>query len=103
MTYQPRWGFLLAGLLTMGPGLLLGNIALAASYNRPPDCDDCAPLPATASLLALGGIEAIGVTFLIVGLVGHDVPVRPAPPGGDLALLPLVTPHAEGLSVLMHW
>ena len=103
MTYRPRWGFLLAGVLTMAPGLFLGAIALDVSYNRPFICDDCGPLPATATLLVFGGIEAVAVTFLIVGLVGHDVPVVPPPQGRDLAFLPFVTPQAEGLSMLMRW
>jgi hypothetical protein len=99
MIYEPRWGLVVGGLLIMGPGLVLGAFALAVS-------EDCIPdgcRPQIANLIALGGIEAVGVTVLIVGLVGHDVPAPPTSQGRNLTFLPIVTPQAEGLSVLMHW
>ena len=53
--------------------------------------------------LIWGGLEAAGLALVLVGLIGHDVPQEPIPQGPNLTLLPLVTPQAEGLSVLMHW
>lgn len=99
MTYAPRWDLIVGGLLIMGPGFALGTFALAVGDNCIPD--GCRL--GTADLVALGGIEAIGVTLLIVGIVGHDVPAPPTPQGQNLTFLPFVTPRTEGLSVLMHW
>jgi hypothetical protein len=99
MIYEPRWGLIVGGLLIMGPGLALGAFALVVGEGCVPD--GCRP--GIADVVTLGGIEAVGVTVLIVGIVGHDVPAPPTPQGRDLTFLPFVTPQAEGLSVLMHW
>jgi hypothetical protein len=99
MTYAPRWDLVVGGLLIMGPGLALGSFALAVS-------DMCIPdgcRLGTGDLVALGGIEAVGATLLIVGIVGHDVPAPPTPQGQNLTFLPLVTPKTEGLSMSMRW
>ena len=53
--------------------------------------------------LIWGGLEAAGATMLIVGLVGHDVPLEPIAQGRSFTFLPFVTPQAEGLSLSMHW
>jgi hypothetical protein len=83
----------------MGPGLAVGAFALVVGEN----CGGDVSCPnRTANLVTLGGIEAVGVSLLVVGLVGHEVPA-PALLGRNFAFLPLVTPQAEGLSVSMHW
>ncbi len=98
MIYEPRWGLVVGGLIIMGPGLSLAALALLVGNGC---IDDCGRQ--IAPLVALAGVEAVGLTVLIVGLVGHDVPAPPTPQGRNLTFLPLVTPQAEGLSVLMHW
>lgn len=100
MIYEPRWGLVVGGLLIMGPGLALGAFGLLAGEDCVPD--GCPPQMRVANLVTLGGIEAVGVTVLIVGLLGHDVPA-PTPQGRNLAFLPFVTPQAEGLSMAMRW
>ena len=99
MIYAPRWDLVVGGLLLMGPGLAIGAFAWAMS-------DVCFPDGCrfgAAQIVTLGGIEAVGVTLLIVGIVGHDVPAPPTLQARNLTFLPFVTPQAEGLSVLMHW
>jgi hypothetical protein len=99
MIYQPRWGLIVGGLMIMGPGLALGAFVLAAN-------EGCIPDGCTlgrADNVALGVIEAVGVTVLIVGIVGHDVPAPPTLQARNLTFLPFVTPQAEGLSMSMHW
>jgi hypothetical protein len=99
MINERRWGFVVGGLIIMGPGLALGSLLLIASDNCFPD--NCQARP--TELIPLAGIEAVGLAFLIVGLVGHDVPAGPTPPAQNLTFLPFVTPEAEGLSMSMRW
>jgi hypothetical protein len=96
--HEPRWGFVLAGVLILVPGLLLWT---AVSVGSGIDCTSNCGLSAGGAV-ALSGIVAFGGTFMVVGLVGHDVPVATLQ-GRNLAFLPFVTPHAEGLSMAMRW
>jgi hypothetical protein len=99
MIHQTRWGFVLGGLLIMGPGLALGALALVVGE----DCGGDVSCPnRVANLVTLGGIEAVGAALLAVGLVGHEVPA-PALLGRNVAFLPFATPQAQGLSMSMHW
>lgn len=98
MIHETRWGFVLAGVLVIVPGFLLWT---AVSVGSGIDCTSNCGF-STGDALTLGWIGAIGGTLLIVGLVGHDVPV-PTPQGRNLAFLPFVTPQAEGLSMAMRW
>lgn len=51
--------------------------------------------------LAIGAVEAGAAALLIIGLIGHDVPVEPD--GPKVSLAPFVTTDAKGLSVHMRW
>jgi hypothetical protein len=127
MIHESRSGFVLAGSLTLYPAYLVQLLAAAGASLGSTDssCSYCSkqaalllipvggPLLATeadpqhkqsslAPALIWGGIEAAGAAMLIVGLVGHDVPQEPRP-GRDLAFLPFLAPHAEGLSMAMRW
>ena len=99
MIHEPRWGFLLAGVLVIVPGCLLWTaVGVSSSIDCTTNCGF-----STGDALALGTIGALGGTLLIVGLVGHDVPASPIPRGRNLTFLPFVTPQAEGLSMAMRW
>jgi hypothetical protein len=100
MVHEPRWGLIAGGLLIMGPGVIAGAIAWAAGN----DCvfDEPCQL-GIAGTAFLGTIEAVGLTVLIVGIVGNDVPAPPAAQGTNLSFLPFVTPRAEGLSMSIRW
>jgi hypothetical protein len=51
------------------------------------------------------GIEAVGLTMMVVGLVGHDVPQTPfpaaSPTPGKVSVVPFVAPGAGALSLRM--
>lgn len=65
------------------------------------------PHDATATEVSLvwSGIEAAGLATVIVGLIGHDVPLTPlpteSPAPGKVSLVPLVTPAGGTLSMRM--
>ena len=129
MIHEQRGGFVTAGGIVFGAtyGLqLLAAFALAVGGSADGGgCSSCSngagilliPIlgPVVVSLdppgqgagslaigFTLGGLELAGAAMLIVGLIGHDVPQAPYSYGG-IALLPFVTPKAEGLSASMRW
>ena len=51
--------------------------------------------------LAIGAVELGAAALIIIGLIGHDVPV--APEGAKVSLLPFVTPETKGLSLHLRW
>jgi hypothetical protein len=99
MIHEPRGGFLLASLLINVPTTLIWWVYAGSQI----DCNGYSCGSQTASLIAFGGLEAIGVACLIVGIVGHDVPVGATPQGRNVALLPFLTPEAQGISMRMRW
>jgi hypothetical protein len=53
---------------------------------------------------AWSGVEAAGLALLIVGLVGHDVPVEPLPPSVTrVSLVPTFSPELSALSLHVIW
>ncbi len=53
---------------------------------------------------AWSGIQAAGLTMLIVGLIGHEVPDAPLPAlPTKVTIVPTVTSELEGLSLRMSW
>jgi hypothetical protein len=125
MIHQLRVGFLVAGTIVFGTTYLFQFIgALGVSLSGTDGCTYCnkqaqlllIPIagpwlgdradPQHGSLtpeLIYGGIEAAGLAMLIVGFVGRDVPQEPSPQGRNVAILPFLTPQAEGVSMLMRW
>ena len=126
MIHETRSGLGLAGTLMFFPAYLLQVLAAAGTSLSATDssCSYCSkqaklfliPIvgpslgsradPQPGSILPYliwGGLEAAGATMLIVGLVGHDVPLEPSAQGRNFTFLPFVTPQAEGCSLLMHW
>jgi hypothetical protein len=127
--HEHRSGFVLAGGLVVVPAYLLQVVAAAGISLSATDstCSSCYQTEARLFLLPIvgpwlgsraapaqergspvpyliwGGVEAAGAAMLIVGLVGHDVPLEPVPQGPNIALLPFITPQAEGISALLHW
>jgi hypothetical protein len=126
MIHERSTGLVVAGTVMFLPAYLLqvlaaAGISLSATDSSCSSCSKQAKLflipvlgpslgsradPQPGSIvpyLVWGGLEAAGATMLIVGLVGHDVPLEPIAQGRNLTLLPFVTPQAEGLSLLMDW
>ena len=59
----------------------------------------------TEVALVWSGLEAVGLTMLIVGMIGHDVPLEPLPtvPGTTVSIVPSVTPEGGMLSLRTPW
>jgi hypothetical protein len=129
MIHERRQGFVTAGGIIFGTTYalqVLAALAVAAAGSVDGNgCGSCSngaaimliPVvgPAVISLdppgqgsasLAIGftfsGLELAGMTMLIVGLIGHDVP-QPAYSYSRIAFLPFVAPQAQGLSMSMRW
>jgi hypothetical protein len=50
------------------------------------------------------GIEAVSLAMIIIGAVGHDVPVKPFDkPATKVSLVPLLTPDGGALSLRLRW
>jgi hypothetical protein len=65
------------------------------------------PHSATDTEVALvwSGLEAVGLTMLVVGMIGHDVPLEPLPTvaGTTVSIVPSVTPEGGMLSLRTPW
>jgi hypothetical protein len=118
-------GYVVLGI-SYGVPVFIGAIVLLTNslYSGPAGCDsECkneaeeAMLPVAGPLLLLhadikvglvwSGLQAAGLTMLIVGLIGHEVPQAPlpmeSPAAGKVSVVPLVTSQGGTLSLRMDW
>ena len=71
----------------------------AANFSAPPD-----ERVSTWFVAAGSGIEAASLAMIIVGAIGHDVPLEPLPATPTkVSLVPLLTPQGGTLSLRMRW
>jgi hypothetical protein len=71
----------------------------AANFSAPPD--ERVP---TWFVATWSGLEAASLAMIIVGAIGHDVPLEPIPASPTkVSLVPLLTPQGGTLSFRMRW